>query len=212
MHQQLQTPVPAILVSSFFALFLALFLDIELLAELVSVGTLFAFTLVCLCVMLLRFKPTFEYNNNTRREDTTNNILRTGLLLLFYLVGLVIVAASIVADAPYWLPLLLSPFILIPAFLLFWYPGIGLIDYKIYISQGHFLCPLVPILPMCGMAINVYMIANLRASTFAGFGLWLVIGFIIYFIYGYRHSQLVEENKRLLTMADDDIVMYEFRK
>ena len=47
--------------------------------------------------------------------------------------------------------------------------------------------PWVPIL--IGLA-NLWLMLNLTVLTWARFVVWLVVGFIIYFVYGYRHSRL----------------------
>ncbi|PLS32043.1 amino acid permease [Bifidobacterium margollesii] len=47
--------------------------------------------------------------------------------------------------------------------------------------------PWVPIL--IGLA-NLWLMLNLTVLTWARFVVWLIVGFIIYFVYGYRHSRL----------------------
>lgn len=37
------------------------------------------------------------------------------------------------------------------------------------------------------------MIALLSVQTFIGAGIWFVIGIILYFSYGYRHSKLAHD-------------------
>jgi APA family basic amino acid/polyamine antiporter len=53
-----------------------------------------------------------------------------------------------------------------------------------------FKTPFVPIIPVLGILACVYLMFGLPAVTWLRFGGWLVIGMIVYFLYGYRHSRL----------------------
>lgn len=57
-------------------------------------------------------------------------------------------------------------------------------------SKITFRVPLVPFIPMLSMFVNVYLMFQLGAATWIGFSIWLLIGFLIYFTYGIRHSTL----------------------
>lgn len=46
-------------------------------------------------------------------------------------------------------------------------------------------------IPLMGLLSCLYMMSELGVSNWIGFGIWLVIGLIIYFGYGYRKSKLV---------------------
>ncbi|WP_308639680.1 amino acid permease [Paenibacillus silvisoli] len=53
-----------------------------------------------------------------------------------------------------------------------------------------FRVPLVPLIPILGAISCAYLMLQLKAFTWVCFGIWLSIGLIIYFAYGYRHSEL----------------------
>jgi APA family basic amino acid/polyamine antiporter len=53
-----------------------------------------------------------------------------------------------------------------------------------------FRTPLYPIVPVVGVAACLFLIANLAVFTWEAFGVWLVIGLLIYFGYSRRHSAL----------------------
>ncbi|PKG23559.1 amino acid permease [Niallia nealsonii] len=57
-----------------------------------------------------------------------------------------------------------------------------------------FKTPLVPFIPALAIIFCVYLMMQLSKFTWQGFGVWLVIGLIIYFLYGYRHSKLNTKN------------------
>ncbi len=50
--------------------------------------------------------------------------------------------------------------------------------------------PWSPVLPLLGIAFAVYLMADLPLSTWVRFVVWLAIGVVIYFVYGYRNSRL----------------------
>ena len=53
-----------------------------------------------------------------------------------------------------------------------------------------FRVPLYPAAPVAGALICIYLMANLSGSTWMVFGLWMLVGIIIYLGYGRRHSRL----------------------
>jgi len=50
--------------------------------------------------------------------------------------------------------------------------------------------PWSPVVPILGIAFAVYLMSDLPLETWIRFLVWLVIGMLIYFLYGYRHSRL----------------------
>jgi APA family basic amino acid/polyamine antiporter len=53
-----------------------------------------------------------------------------------------------------------------------------------------FKVPLVPVLPIVAAVACLYLMLNLPADTWLRFAGWMVLGFIVYFLYGRRHSRL----------------------
>ena len=50
--------------------------------------------------------------------------------------------------------------------------------------------PWSPVLPVLGTLFAVYLMTDLPLATWIRFVVWLVVGVVIYFSYGYRHSRL----------------------
>jgi basic amino acid/polyamine antiporter, APA family len=53
-----------------------------------------------------------------------------------------------------------------------------------------FRVPFVPVFPLIGAALCIYLMTRLEAVTWYRFLIWLAVGLIIYFAYGMRHSKL----------------------
>ncbi|MCX5127404.1 amino acid permease [Streptomyces sp. NBC_00347] len=53
-----------------------------------------------------------------------------------------------------------------------------------------FRTPWVPFVPIVSIAASVWLMLNLPAETWLRFGIWMVIGFVVYFLYGKQHSRL----------------------
>jgi len=46
------------------------------------------------------------------------------------------------------------------------------------------------LLPVIGILINLYLMTELGTSNWVIFLIWLAIGLVVYFFYGYKHSKL----------------------
>jgi APA family basic amino acid/polyamine antiporter len=62
-----------------------------------------------------------------------------------------------------------------------------------------FRVPFVPVFPLIGAALCIWLMTKLAAPTWWRFGIWLVVGLAIYFLYGRTHSRL----QRGETLAPD---------
>ena len=56
--------------------------------------------------------------------------------------------------------------------------------------QRGFTVPFVPVLPGLSIAACVWLMLNLTGLTWIRFGIWMVVGFVVYLAYGRRHSVL----------------------
>ncbi|MFF3499825.1 amino acid permease [Streptomyces sp. NPDC003247] len=53
-----------------------------------------------------------------------------------------------------------------------------------------FRTPWVPVLPVLSVVASLWLMVNLPAETWVRFAVWMVIGFLVYFLYGRSHSRL----------------------
>ena len=59
-----------------------------------------------------------------------------------------------------------------------------------------FRTPLVPFVPLLAVLCCGYLMTELPLITWWRFVIWLAIGLVFYFFYGYRHSRLREQASR----------------
>ena len=62
--------------------------------------------------------------------------------------------------------------------------------------ERRFKVPFVPVVPLIGAALCIYLMTKLEAATWARFGVWLVAGLVIYVLYGRTHSKLRASERR----------------
>lgn len=58
-----------------------------------------------------------------------------------------------------------------------------------------FRTPLVPLIPILGIIVCLFMIVALSLDTLVSAGLWMLIGLLIYFTYGKRNSKLQNQEE-----------------
>ena len=54
-----------------------------------------------------------------------------------------------------------------------------------------FRTPWVPVVPLLAIGMCVYLMLELPLVTWIRFGIWLLIGMVVYFFYGYRRSRAI---------------------
>ncbi|MEV0975669.1 amino acid permease [Streptomyces sp. NPDC049915] len=53
-----------------------------------------------------------------------------------------------------------------------------------------FRTPWVPVIPILSVCASLWLMLNLPAETWVRFGIWMAIGFVVYFLYSRNHSRL----------------------
>jgi APA family basic amino acid/polyamine antiporter len=59
--------------------------------------------------------------------------------------------------------------------------------------ERGFRVPLVPLIPLLSLAATLWLMLNLKTSTWTKFGIWMLLGLAIYGLYGRWHSRLANE-------------------
>ncbi|XP_028393869.1 high affinity cationic amino acid transporter 1-like [Dendronephthya gigantea] len=260
------TPIIACVISGLFPAFLAMFLDLVALAEMLSIGTLLSYTIVSFSVLLLRYRPgkviddsgsesaqinesmpgpefsegagmekefgeasklsdneeseksttdkkdyqTLE-NISTKKDlknspsvfsritkrilggrldvPTEDSYLVVKISLAIFIVTTIGLQCCLVWGMDRLTgkdPLIIVCFVL---FLMWMLIAVDIIARQPQSKNKLFFkVPFLPFLPLCAIFINAFLLLELHYLTWVRFGVWLVIGMMIYLSYGVKHS------------------------
>jgi basic amino acid/polyamine antiporter, APA family len=172
-HKKYQTPGFATIITGLFVGIPSLFMNMQFFIDLTSVGTFFAFILVC-CGIL--------YMDHTGLSEKSK--FKVPYLNGKYIIGIVFLAAI------YWTHVntdgLFAHIQEKPLIVVFWLTWLGL---SVFALKYNF-----SILPVMGVLTNLYLMTELGWTNWRMFLIWLVIGVAIYFMYGYKNSKLSPSN------------------
>ena len=194
-HPRFHTPSFATIVTGFFVAVPALILNMDLVVDLTSIGTLFAFALVCGGILIIdpygrseaRFKVPYingqwlvplilavgaflvvRYNGESNHEFLLDVSGQRGWLQTEPVSG------HITGGFAHQIPTLV--------FFLFCI-GLAVLSFRKKFS----------LLPVLGLLINLYLMTQLGISNWTLFFVWLLIGLAVYFGYGYKNSKLGQD-------------------
>lgn len=199
-HPKTQTPIVATILSGLLAALMALIFDLHQLIDMMSIGTLLAYTIVSICVLVLRYNddamvdeidvtlPQFlrqlaNINFNKRPNSLSSSITKIGVVV-FSLLSIVICALLGYAEMSSAVTITLIG-IVCAAMLL-----VVLIIGRQPPAEDNlsFKVPWVPVVPCLSVFINLYLMFQLDMHTWIRFVVWIIIGYTIYFTYGMRNS------------------------
>lgn len=179
-HPKYKTPFFSTIVTGIVVGIPILFTDENFVLDFTSIGTLFAFVLVCGGVLLL-----------PKRDQT-----QKGFKIPFI-------------NAKFIFPLIVLTLILIAIFVFpGYFPSVkkGILNgdsVELTFSISHIVFWIVMILlavysfikqwsliPILGLVCCLYLLTGMGASNWIWFGVWFAIGLIVYFLYGFRKSKL----------------------
>jgi len=169
-HPKFHTPSFSTIVTGFVVAVPALFLNLTIVTDLTSIGTLFAFVLVCGGVLLLP------------REAAKSGRFHLPYINAKYVVPVLFVAGCIA----FWKPMLAlfsgdNAHENFPFFLF------------IILSTALTIASIIKnlsLIPVLGLLSCFYLMTQLGYDNWVRFLAWLVIGLVIYVAYGYTHSKL----------------------
>ncbi|KAK4759025.1 hypothetical protein SAY87_020326 [Trapa incisa] len=251
-NKRTQVPIKSTIATGVGSAILAFFMDVSQLAGMVSVGTLLAFTMVAISVLILRYVPPDEvplppsYQGSIDfitsrlstqeaiakssivpvdtsddikhpllgvKEDTVNypliaqNVLSNyitteegrrkiaGWTIMFTCVGAFVLTYS-ASSLGFPSTLRYSLCGIGGALLLCGLVVLSIIDQDDarhnFGHSGGFICPFVPLLPIVCILINLYLLINLGATTWARVSVWLFVGVLVYVFYGRTRSSLTD--------------------
>ncbi len=177
-HPRYRTPSFATIVTGLLVAIPALFLNITEVTDLTSIGTLFAFILVCAGVLKLNMQP-----NPPERKFKTPYINAKYIVPIMFLLTIILNLLYNKEGVNEMLDF--SSFDTFRHQIPIW---LFIITFS-YISYLSFKKNLSLIIVL-GLLSCLYLMAQLTIINWFRFFIWLLIGLIIYFLYGYNHSKL----------------------
>jgi APA family basic amino acid/polyamine antiporter len=158
-------------------------------ADIVSFGALVAITSVVLTILFGQTRVAFSMSRDGLMPERLSKVWeRTKTPVLLTLVFAVPVAC-IAAFVPLTEIAELVNIGTLFAFMIVNLAVIWLRRSKPDMERG-FRVPFVPVFPLIGAALCVYLMTKLPLETWLRFIGWLALGLVIYVAYGYRHSRL----------------------
>jgi basic amino acid/polyamine antiporter, APA family len=158
-------------------------------ADIVTFGALVAITSVVLTILYGQTRVAFSMCRDglmpTRLSTVWEKTRTPVILTLLFAIPIAILAAFVPLKEIAELVNIGTLF----AFLIVNVAVIWLRRSKPEMERG-FRVPLVPVVPIIGALLCAYLMTKLPGTTWARFGIWLVLGMVIYALYGYRNSRL----------------------
>ncbi|XP_028815446.1 cationic amino acid transporter 2 isoform X1 [Denticeps clupeoides] len=196
------SPVVATLASGTVAAIMALLFDLKALVDMMSIGTLFAYTLVALCILILRYQGSTSDEQNlhfhTRSKFgflkppsyPTKETQKTVAICTAFAVVLVLVLCLLLSKAIHFLVQRRIWSILCVSVILLLLLLTVLIVWRQPQNpwKAPFMVPFLPLLPVVSTFINIYLMVQLGRDTWIRYAVWMAVGLLIYFGYGVRHS------------------------
>ncbi|TSL28236.1 Cationic amino acid transporter 2 [Bagarius yarrelli] len=169
-----QSPVIATLVSGIVAAIMALVFDLKALVDMMSIGTLFAYTLVAICILILRYQGDSDKLNEkekwslirppsspTATSSKVVSILTVTITILTLALSVILtkgLESGLVET--WWMILIICVLVLVllTALVIIWRQPQST-------TKAAFMVPLVPLLPVLSTFVNVYLMVQLGGET-----------------------------------------------
>jgi amino acid transporter len=183
-HPKYKTPGFSTIVTGFVVAVPALFMNLTEVTDLTSIGTLFAFILVSGGILVLNPFGKKGGNGNGFKVPYYNSRY---FLIPIWLLSLLIFSFS-------GLKVFSSEFLSINTMVIFLnsdhaipYSIFIVISFLVSFNAIRLKWSLIPVL---GLITNLYLMSELGITNWMRFGIWLIIGLILYCSYGIRKSKL----------------------
>uniref|UniRef100_A0A8C4T624 Zgc:175280 n=1 Tax=Erpetoichthys calabaricus TaxID=27687 RepID=A0A8C4T624_ERPCA len=187
-----KSPVISTLTSGAIAAIMALLFDLKALVDMMSIGTLFAYTLVALCVLILRYRrdPTVDILEDktltgasklsflTPPQHPTSKSSRLVTCITGFTVVLVIALSVLLTKGINYLLekqawtiacVTILLFLLIVGIIVIWRQPQSQ-------KRAAFMVPCLPLLPIVSCFVNVYLMVQLGPDTWIRYAVWMGIG------------------------------------
>ena len=176
-HPKFGTPTFATIVTGLFVGIPSLFMSVSTVTDLTSIGTLFAFVLVCFGVLVLPKLSADATRQSFRLPYINGQIIIPLLAIVFIYFGQdrIITAFAIIGNENYQ-EILYLVFVFI----------------LIIVALFSFLRK-YSVIPVLGALCCLYLMLEIPAVSWVWFFVWMIVGLIFYSFYGRRKSLLAKE-------------------
>jgi solute carrier family 7 (cationic amino acid transporter), member 3 len=187
-HPKTKTPVVATLLSGFFSAVMAALFSLQQLVDMLSIGTLLAYTIVAISVLVLRYEHIEDDRDvptnfdswkqivaSFRSQEKPNKLSSSVAKILISIFTLLTVVLCCLISFFEFSTVNITLTSIVAAVSLLTIIGLSLqsTDKSISIS---FKVPMVPLLPCFSIFCNTYLMLQLDGATWIRFGVWLFIG------------------------------------
>lgn len=173
-HPSTGTPINATVAMLVATAIIALFTELSILSNLLSISTLFIFMLVAVALLVRRYYVAGETSVANRNK---------------LIVSIVLILASSVATAAYW-ALSSTGWIGFLVTVPIWFASTFYL--WMFVPQAKFPklwgVPLVPWLPSASVAINIFLLGSIDSQSYVRFAVWTVILLVYYLFFGLHAS------------------------
>ncbi|XP_042518835.1 cationic amino acid transporter 1-like [Macadamia integrifolia] len=172
-NEKFGTPINATIVMLVATAVIALFTDLNILANLLSISTLFIFMLVAIALLIRRY---YVSGISSLRHQ------------IFFITFILVILASSAAIAVCWAIEVASwiPFLLT---LIVWF--LSTLGLRLFVPQARnpklWGVPLVPWLPSASIAINIFLLGSIDAKSYMRFAVWTG-GLLVYYLFFGLHA------------------------
>jgi len=182
-HPKYKTPSFSTIITGLLVALPIFFVDMSMVTDICSAGTLFAFVLVCGGVLRLRMDPNAP-PSKFKTPYVNSKYIIPGLFILSIILMFVYQRETM----DYYLKFeSFSAFLTkVPVYCFFL--GFGI--FSAYAFKYSF-----SLIPSLGLLCCFYMLSQLGYKNWLYFLVWLIIGLIIYFLYGRQHSKLATKKQ-----------------
>ncbi|KAF2078023.1 hypothetical protein CYY_000661 [Polysphondylium violaceum] len=198
-HPKYQTPFYATLFTGACCAVIGMFVEISILADMVSIGTLLSFTLVSTCILILRYPVSHSASLSNSKYPVNRFPLflqNPAYVVCFIIVFAAVTSASYVYSLSWVITLVFGLFGLAFSVIPFFFKETEENEStSINASKKSFKCPWVPLIPVVSVWANTYLMLSLSWQTWVRLVVWLIIGLLIYVFYGQKNSKLGKEQE-----------------
>jgi basic amino acid/polyamine antiporter, APA family len=182
-HPKYKTPGFASIVTGLVVGIPIFFTDENFVLDFTSIGTLFAFVLVCGGVLMLSPQSEAELE-----ERATKGKFRIPYVNSKFIFPIIMIVAGALVN--YYVPTFFADtFNFSEAKLATNLPMMAFLILSVIMMVLAFVKNL-SLIPLLGLVSCCYLLTGMAVSNWKWFGIWLLIGLVIYLLYGFKHSKL----------------------